>query len=299
MRGFADGASEGLVWVYDKNSDKVFGNIPKNIGFEKHYHTFCRPDGTKDTNTIEDYFCHVWEGPTAKIFESIKAGSLPTDDDRAFFARFLGLSLTRSPTHREHVNKIIAHVKKAVGQCNAADPRNFAQSLRNYERDLGEKLTDDPEGLRKIIIEGEYEVHANPNLYLKMFVDHGLSFGKIIEKMTWIFVRASDRFKFLTSDNPFFFRDPTPDPYSIYGGGGLLNKNVEVSFPVSNDIALVAVWGKNVMAGYIQANHELAKTINRRSVFAAHRFVYGSEKSESIARLVQKHAKDPSKLVIL
>ncbi len=131
-----------------------------------------------------------------------------------------------------------------------------------------------------------------------MFVAHGVRFGQVIEKMTWAFVRATDRIKFLTSDNPFFFHDPTADPRSIYGGVGLLNKNVEVSFPVSKDVALVAAWNERLKAGYFQGTHELAKTINRRSVLAAHRFIYAPEKSESIARLVQKHAKDRPTLVV-
>ena len=298
LKGFADAGNDGLVWVYSKQSDKLFCDKPENIGLEKHYHSFQRPDGTKDTNTIEDYFCHVWEGPTAKIIESIKGGSLPTGEDRAFFASFLGLSLTRSPNHRSNVNRAITHMARTVTQFSTADPEKFAQTLRNYERDMREKLTDDPEELRKFISEGEYELTANPALYLKMFVAHGVRFGQVIEKMTWAFIRATDRIKFLTCDNPFFFHDATADSRSIYGGVGLLSKHVEVSFPVSKDLALVAAWDERLKPGYFQATHELAKTVNRRTVLAAHRFVYAPEKSEAIARLVQKHANDRPTLVV-
>lgn len=298
LRGFTDSAKDDLIWVYTKGSNTLFCDKPENIGLEKHYHSFQRTDGTKDTNTIEDYFCHVWEGPTAKIIESIKVGNLPTGADRAFFAAFLGLSLTRSPNHRANVNRAITHLAKTVAQFSAADPQQFAQTLRNYERDMGEELTDDAEGLRKFMCEGEYELTANPALYLKMFVANGVWFGQIIDKMTWAFVRATDRIKFLTSDNPFFFNDPTPESRSIYGGVGLLNTNVELSFPVSKEVALVAAWSEKLKAGFFQGTDELAKTINRRSVLAAHRFVYAPEQSESIARLVQKHANDRPTLIV-
>ena len=224
LRGFTE--QNGLLWVYGKSSDKIFSDKPENIGLEKHYHTFEKADGGKDTNSIEDYFAHVWEGPASKIIESIRGGSFPTGEDRQFFACFLGLSFTRSPNHRANVDRVIAHHAKTIAQFSVVDSDRFCQSLNNYERDMGEKLTDDPQELRHFILDGEYEVTARPEMYLKMFVGHGVHIGLVIEKMRWLFVRATDRFRYLTSDNPFFFYDPTVDPRSFYAGTGLLNKNV-------------------------------------------------------------------------
>jgi hypothetical protein len=291
LRGFSDSKHGNLLWVYSKTSDEMFCQKPENVGFEKHYHTFGKLDGTKDTNTIEDYFCHVWEGPAANIIESIKAGSFPVDKDRQFFASFLGLSFTRSPNHRENFERIIVHLGMKVAQFSAADPEYFAQTLQNYERDMGEKLTEDPEGLRKLMLNGGYDLSVRPELYLKMFIGHGLQFGLVIEKMKWNFIQATSRFKFLTSDNPFFLYDPSVDNRSFLQGTGLLNKTVEISFPISQDLALIATWNDHMTEGYLQGSHELVKTVNRRSALAAHRFVYASEKSVALSRLVQKCAK--------
>jgi len=298
LKGFAESVHDSLVWVYGKGSNKIFCDKPENVGLEKHYHTLASPDGTKDTNTIDDYFCHVWEGPTAKIIESIKAGNFPAGDDRRFLASFLGLSFTRSPNHRANVERVVTHLAKTVAQFSAANSEHFAQTLRKYEHDMGEKLTDDPEDLCKFMLEGEYNLSMRPELYLKMFVGHGVRLGLVIEKMKWVFVRATDRFRFLTSDNPFFFHDPSVDTQSFYRGVGLLNENVEVSFPISKDLTLVAVWSEKMTEGYLQGHHELVKTINRRSVLAAHRFIYAPEKSSAISRLVQKYAKNRPSLVI-
>ncbi len=290
LRGFTDSEHDNLLWVYSKGSDKIFYEKPENVGFKKHYHTFEKPDGTKDTNTIEDYFCHVWEGPTAKIIESIKAGTFPVGDDRQFLASFLGLSFTRSPNHRANVERAIVHLRRTIAQFSAADPGRFAQTLRSYEHNMGEKLTEDPEDLRKFMLEGEYDLSVRPELYLKMFVGHGVRFGLVIERMKWVFVRATARFRFLTSDNPSFFHDPSVDNRSLYRGVGLLNRNCEVSFPISQDLALIATWNDAMTEGYIQGSHELVKAVNRRSTLAAHRFVYAPEKSDALLRLVQKFA---------
>jgi len=295
LKGFADSGNDDLLWVYSKCAEKVFCEKPQNVGYVKNYHTFENPDGTIDTNTIEDYFCNVWEGPAASIIKAVNAGVLPIDNDRQFFASFLGLSLTRSPNHRENMEQAIAHLAKSITQFSAADPEHFAQALRSYERDMGEKLTEDTEELRHFILEGEYELTARPELYLKMFIAHGIEFGRIIEKMKWVFVRSTARFKFLTSDTPFFFCDPSDQSFFR---GGLLGKNVEVSFPISKELALVATWSDTVPEGYFTGNHELVKSINRRSVLAAHRFVYASEKSAALLRLVRKFANTRPSLTV-
>jgi hypothetical protein len=290
LRGFIE--QNGLVWVYSKGMDKVFSNTPENIGYKKHYHTFEKADGGKDTNTIEDYFCQVWEGPASKTIESIKGGNFPVGEDRQFFARFLGLSFTRSPNHRANVDGILAHMARTCSTLSAKNSGRFRQSLEGYERATGERLTDDPEKLRSFILDGQYEIVPRPEIYLQMFIRHGVSIGLTIEKMRWIFVRSTDRFRYLTSDNPFFFYDPTVDRGSFYRGTGLLNKNVELSFPIGRDLALIASWREDIAEAFINGTHELVKSINRRTILSAYRFIYASEKAEAIRRFVQKHAKN-------
>ncbi|MEK6725694.1 MAG: DUF4238 domain-containing protein [Deltaproteobacteria bacterium] len=292
LRGFTDPSSDNMIWVYNKGSNNPFCEKPENIGLEKHYHTFENLDGSKDTNTIEDYFCHVWEGPTKTIIDQIKAGKFPVGDDRKFFASFLGLSFTRSPNHRANVDYATAQMLKSFSQFSATNQEYFVQSLKDYEYKMGEKLTDDPEELRQYILEGRYDVKVTPELYLKMFISHGIQLGLVIAKMKWAFIRATDRFSFLTSDNPFFFHDPSPSSSSFWRGVGLLNENVEVTFPISKELALIATWKDSMTEMYIQGSHELARTINRCSVAAAHRAVYASEKSDALLRLVRKFAND-------
>lgn len=276
----------------------MFSGKPENVGLEKHYHTFEKPNGSKDTNTIENYFCDVWEGPASKILKAIRGGTFPDGENRQFFACFLGLSFVRSPNHRANVDYLIADIARTTAKFSASDPERFRQSLSNYEKNMGDQLTDDPEGLRCFILEGQYKVTARPETYLKMFVDHGVRIGLVIEKMRWQFVRATERFRYLTSDNPFFFNDPTADLHSTWSGTGLLNKNVEASFPVEKNLALIATWREDLAEGFVQGTHEIVKTVNRRTALSANRFVYASEYSDAISRLVNKHAKSHPRIVI-
>jgi len=85
-----------------------------------------------------------------------------------------------------------------------------------------------------------------------------------------------------------FFRyycDPTHDPHSFYGVG-LANKNVEVTLPLSSEVALFS--SRQGHSGYAQGKNAYVKDINKRTILAASRFVFVSEKSDTINKLVQK-----------
>lgn len=112
-----------------------------------------------------------------------------------------------------------------------------------------------------------------------MFIAHGIELGLVIERMHWIILCATDQFKFLTSDNPLFFTDPRRDAQSPYRGVGLMNATVEVTFPLSRELALFASWNRSHPEGFLQANNNLVKRVNRGTALSAQRFVYASERS--------------------
>jgi hypothetical protein len=105
--------------------------------------------------------------------------------------------------------------------------------------------------------------------------------------MSWAFIHATSDFKFVASDNPLYYINPKYKP-SFYGDDGLLNKNIEVTFPLSSEIALLASW-KNDMKGYFKINNGAVKTINHRTIMATSKYVFANLKSERINRVVQKY----------
>jgi hypothetical protein len=296
LSGFTD--TNNHVWIYDKTSGNVFFDKPKNVGFEKHYHTLRRSDGTKDTNSIENFLCEVWEGPASKIIKRISDGDFPCGEDRQFFACFLGLSFTRSPNYREIVNYVLSESANTLLQLSASESEQFYRSLLECEQQTGEKLTDDAEGLRRFILKQKYKISFAPEMYLSMFLNHGVIFGSLIEKMKWQFVRATSQCSYLTSDNPFFFNIPSAIKQVSMSGVGFLNRETLLSFPINKSLALIATWRDDWPEGFLVGTHKLAKIINRRTVSSANRFVYAPENSNAITRLVNKYAKCHPKVVI-
>ena len=105
--------------------------------------------------------------------------------------------------------------------------------------------------------------------------------------MNWLFVVASGRYRFVTSDNPLVYVDPTLDPRSPHGVG-LLAKSIEVTCPVSRDLALVAGW-KPFPTLYQKVAEPWVKGVNLRTITGATRVVYTSQRSDGLNSLVQKH----------
>ena len=120
-------------------------------------------------------------------------------------------------------------------------------------------------------------------------------FFPIFHAMKWTFIKATDSYKFLTSDNPIFYWDPTHDSKS-FPGVGLLNKNIELTFPLTKDLALLSSWIGEV--GYVKADNQMVKVINRRTVMSALRFVFASEKSNVLNKFVRKYINSGPKLVV-
>ena len=122
-------------------------------------------------------------------------------------------------------------------------------------------------------------------------------FADTFYDMKWMFVWRTDRFDFLTSDNPFFYIVPGEKPHPIYGSGGLADKSVEVSLPLTRDVCAFGGWVDRPEK-HIEANHELVKGLNHRTVCAAKRFVFGARNDDALLRLVLKYKESSPKLVV-
>ena len=272
LEGFIDPKNHPFVWIYEKGKDCVFKSKPENIAFEKHYHSYITTTGEKDTETIEDIL-NKFETPVAPIFEKLRFFHMPNEEERKTFSCYLGISLTRVPNFRKNVDSVVAKLLKFFLEMNASNEQNFKKIVDSFEHDTGEKIG--------------YDIHVKPHVSLSM-IFRGLELATIFNNMTWVFIKATDRFKLLTSDNPLYYDDPTHN-HNVFFGVSLTDKNVEVGFPISSEVAFTGTWKKDLREGFIQANHELIKIINRRTVASALRYIYSSERTDGIARLVQKY----------
>lgn len=261
LEGFIDPTNEPYVWIYEKGNSSVRKATANNIGVQKGFYTFTTKERGKDSNTIENAFEKV-ETACAPVLRKIRNFKNLNKKEKSNFSLFLALMILRVPNFRE----------------------NIIKSLNDFKQK---------------ILSSQNDTKIDPNYDLKMAISISQNpiFAQIFSKMKWVFIEATGDFKFVTSDNPLSCCDPIRNQKSLYETG-LINKNVEVTFPISSSLALLASW--NGQEGFRKAkNSQIIEDINRRTISSASRFVYSSINSEPLNQVVQKYKNSAPKMELI
>ena len=285
LEGFADPHNEPYIWVYEKGNPNIIKATSRNIAVKKHYYSVATSEGEKDSEVFENALSEL-EGRAAPIFQKIRNHESLNGQERSLFSIFLAFTMTRVPSHRENIERATAESIKKMEMILAANPAGFKSMIEKFERDRGNKIGMSAEEFRKFMLEGRYDITTDPQFSLRMIPTMAKSLAPIFFKMKWAFLEATGDYKFVTSDNPLSYFDPTHDPKSFFGVG-LLNKNVEITFPISKDLMFLGMW-KN-FEGDKRLSNKCIRDMNRRTVISALRFVFASQYSDGLNRLVQKH----------
>lgn len=286
LEGFIDLRNKPYLWIYEKGGKNIIKASAKDIAVEKHYFSFLNPQGRRDSETIENALADI-ESRGATVFKKIFNGKALSKDDKTIFALFLSLMMTRVPNFRDNIAIMLEGIIRRISLMMASHKRGFENSIRRFEQDTGTKINIPIEELRQFMLdETKYKIEINPQFSLAMAMSNLDTLTRIFFDMKWTFIKATNDYKFLSGDNPLYYCDPTHDPRSFYGVG-LANKNVEVTLPLSREVALFASW--RGFSGYVQGKNSHVKNINKRTILAASRFVFASEKSDIINGLVQKY----------
>ena len=285
LNGFTDIHGKKFVWVYEKGGSEIKSLTPHNVAVKSGYYSAkIRIEGFS-SDVVEDMLSWI-EGKAAPIIKKIINQKKLSDEDRFFFSLFLASMMTRVPTYRTMVEKCSTELAKKFLMVKASNLESFKSMIDKYEKETGNKLSISAEKFREFIFdEDKYEIKADPRISLPMVLMVE-EYTNIFEKMSWAFLKATYEQKFITSDNPVYFYDPTHNPAS-FDGVGLINKNVEVIFPLTKDMAFLGTWKE--YKGYFRKNKEIVKTINKKTVISALHFVYSSQHSDGLNRLVQKY----------
>jgi hypothetical protein len=287
LREFKDPEKGNTVWVFDKDEENVFEATPANIACEKHYHTFMLEGGEKDTETVEHLY-GIIETDSSAIIRKIHEGQALDNDDIGKFCTFASSMMIRVPNHRENMEKAIADVMLKSQIALARNKEAFENSYNQFMKDTGSDSDLSAEEIRQFVLKGEYTVKTIPQVSLYFSIKNIEHIAEVFYKLNWAFVKNNDAHKFLTCDNPLFYFDPTHDHNSFYGVG-LLNKNIEVTLPLSQDICAYGSWNNQGQYNIVNGTSHLIKNINRRTVLAAKRFVFSSRYSDTLFKFAIKY----------
>jgi hypothetical protein len=292
LKGFIDPDQSPFLWIYGKDKEEIIKTNVANIAVRGDYYTFRTSEGTKDSDKIESFLSAI-EGYCAPVIQKIRRRELLNDEDRIHFAVFLAFMYVRVPSFRENIEEAMKGFIKSFSKFMASHKEGFEATVKSMERDTGKEIGMPTEELRKFMLEGEYDVKVVPEVSL-MGIAMAQDFAKIFLHMQWFFFGATRDYKFVTSDNPLSIYDPTYVPSSFYGIG-LLNKKIEIVFPVSSNIACLGIWKENpsypdLRGGLFHVgNNKIVKALVKRTVHSAYQYVFASQRSQVFHAFVKKH----------
>jgi hypothetical protein len=255
-------ADPPTLWIYDKVDGAIRSSAPRSAGVEKDYYAFRTADGSRDSDSFEDALSKADDEAAPVLGKLIETGEL-TDVERQHFARFLALTMSRGPVYRRNFERLTAALVKRLTQ-RRAKAGGFDDVLsRSPESEAAETV-------KRLLAAGEFDVDVIPQISLPIIGKAIERFVPIIERMSWMLIRGHGRTRFVASDNPFTYVDPTHDPRSPYGVG-LLTPGVQVTMPLSPDVALVAGWdGEHERGlGTLPGEEAWIADVNRRTIAGA------------------------------
>jgi len=275
LQGFTDPdtpqGQEPYVWVHRAEDRTWERRAPVNVAAETDYYVFTDETGN-ESHEIEQAFSQVESIWAPLIREKIQRQRSFTAEERLEFAGFVALMYARVPGQIEHVGDFMAEVAEMVAatylQAWKEDPRRLEAFKRQYREEMGEEFGDvRPEDLS---MEG-IKITTKRPAALAMTLSTVTTAAQLIADMGWTFWLSSAPDFFITSDYPFCLHNPKIPPDSPYGPG-LGQKHVEVTMPITREIAFMAGWPSQGTR-WRQAPRNIVEQMNYRAAMRASRFL--------------------------
>lgn len=199
------------------------------------------------------------------------------NEEKAIFALFVAVMFFRIPQYHnwlgEFASGILQQLAEQQHQVYLQHPEIFDALKEDYRRETG---TADADHLKpEDIAPSRFPaLTAAKPFVLGISLLQVEEFSRAIARMNWTFLKASFTDSFITSDSPCFMVDPT----FVQSGylGGWQNNNVEITLPLSRDVALLVRWHGEDMIWEV-ATKEIIDEINSRTASYASRFLIASK----------------------
>lgn len=254
LEAFTD--DTGTLWEADQRYN-LRPNKPTNVLTEHDYYTVRFPDGKGGTLHIEKEVLGSLETAYADIYDRVlKHKKSITTHDKAVLSLFIASMMERVPARREALNdffKEISEVHESLKGVIPEDDARFATPVQKNANSIP---------LSELVKMGEDvgSLHSSS-------IPHTVAgIAPIIFDMKWSFMVTIDKaVPFITSDCPCVLYNPNIPEKSIYRAG-LIQKNVQVTLPLSPELALLCGWQLNHDFTYLPVPQAMVHTVNKHTM---------------------------------
>ncbi|NKI19243.1 DUF4238 domain-containing protein [Spongiibacter sp. KMU-166] len=297
LRGFTIEGEKSLIWEYDKNTGGI-SRQPKSISYicsEHHYYAQKNEDGTVDHESMENAF-HYIEDKAPRIIAKIEFPGtgkkvILTDKEREILSFFAAIQLFRVPNFREGIEELHRRVVE-VG----------LDYIVNKDKEE-EKL---PRVIEELYKQGKIKIDIEQSVSLEPMINMAKTGAcRLLEKV-WHFAAPASGMTFVTSDNPVYFQTPAEHREQVGPQIGPMHPFSEVTLPLRKDLLLIFSPSfkrtpsqcERLGCTSVQLDKADTKNMNKRTALAAAQYVYSSEKSEALARMVGKLRGSSQRVVV-
>jgi hypothetical protein len=285
LRGFMCRRGGERLWMYERGGAAPKAVSVKDATVEKGFYRV-RTKTDHDPNTVENLLSLI-ESSAAPIHQRILSGHYPIGQEKADYSYFLATLFTRTSNSIEVTRKTMTELANLNKNLLAENPEAFRDFVTSYEQHSGKSLEIDTEELRTGFREARIGINPDLNLVLSV-LDLASEVWHPLNAMQWTLIRNRGDLCFMSSDNPVCLHDPARHTDDFLGIGFVSAPTVQVTCPLSRDVALLATWSDVLYPRDCNAGNPLVRCINQRTVMNCERFVYAPDHTRAIQRFVNR-----------
>jgi Protein of unknown function (DUF4238) len=293
---------DSKLFVYERNSDKVFRSISDEAAKRRNYYSIPQNDG--GFNDIADTMLTDLEGKAMPALKKLLAGDYKLSQiERALLSLLIAFQEFRTPWARASFQKMEVHLAQATMQMVARAPGYLEHTLDELKgKGEVERLVSAAQMRHSL---EKDKLIARPHAGIDTMVHMSQTAGHFYTQMRWTVFRPAAG-EFLTSDAPVVRRDP-----GFTGGlfgGGITSSTVQVWFPLSKKACLLITHDNErkrkffeLLASRVQEadairaefpeieardiSAEHVQAVNEQTILNGDRFVFSPFQSDTISGL--------------
>lgn len=270
-------SNDGLVSVYDRESDEVRRQQPVNTGVIGHFYTMEDDQGRRRFEL--EQLLGEYEGKSKPVIDKLAAREEINEDERSDLAIFVAFAAMRTPDVVDSLkafnNGLITKIMKSM----YSDADEVAARLRDdseYADKSQEALLDEARSMVELAQTGALEVTTQHRWAVGMAIKMAFEVAPIFAGRDWVVLhRDNERKSFITTDAPVRLTT-TAKRESNFWGVGYGNADAVVFFPLKASCTL-ALLGESGDFRHMEIGTEKIRDLNMAMASKCQRFLIGRD----------------------
>jgi hypothetical protein len=286
-----EGSRTGAVWVYSRGDPFVPRHLHlTDVGLKRNLYIRNLSSGPDDS--VERFFAESIEGPFAGLRDRLIQGpevginvplSALSPVDRAVLARFVSFQLLRTPTEREATLWLSELISRGLIK-EQLEPG--AEARRGLEEITGAPLKRRQRRALQRVLPKLPNLKAGIKDWLPRTLRNAERFAPLVVGLEWRLVEVPSTVSLVTCDMPLVCVRHGPRAGSYRLGGAIAEGDFEATLTLSPKYFLY--FAHNVLDEAFLKTDTFAKSVLRRTIAYAHRWVYSKKRDESISRVLEE-----------